>query len=248
MNGIQGKVIVITGASSGFGEATATALAEKGAKVVLAARREDRLKILTGSIQRSGGEAAYCQSDVTSREQMKALADFAVKQFGTIDVWINNAGIMPLSFFDKLRVDEWDQVIDINIKGVLYGIAAALPVMTEHKRGHIINISSMAGQKVGLGIGVYSATKFAVNAITEGLRMELSPRSNIRATVITPGAANTELRNTITDPDVLRMLDSRPIQDRLEAKDIANAIVYAIEQPEYVSVSHVIVRPTQALR
>lgn len=245
MNKLNGQVAVLTGASSGIGEATAIALGEKGAKVVLAARREERLKEIAEKIKVLGGEAVFCQTDVTSRDDMQRLANVALEQFGTVDVWINNAGIMPLSFLDKLKVDEWERMVDVNIKGVLYGVAAVLPVMMKQKHGHVVNVASLAAHSVGLTTSVYSGTKFAVHAITEGLRQELSPRSNIRTTLISPGAVNTELRGTITDEHALTLLTRNEMKNRLEPKDIANAIVYALEQPEYVSVSEIVIRPTE---
>lgn len=244
MKSLKDLVVVITGASSGIGEAAAAALAKRGAKVVLAARRTERLENVVKTIEQDGGTASFCKTDVTSRSDVDNLAQFAVDKYGRIDVWINNAGIMPLSFLDKRKVDEWERMVDVNIKGVLYGIAAAIPIMEEQKSGHIINVSSVAGHVVGLGSAVYSGTKFAVRAITEGLRLELSRKSGIRTTIISPGSVETELRNTITDPDALRMLDKRQIEKRMEAEDIANAIVYAIEQPDHVSVNEILIRPT----
>jgi NADP-dependent 3-hydroxy acid dehydrogenase YdfG len=240
------KVIVITGASSGIGEATALAVAKKGANVVLAARRGERINEIVKKIELDGGRAAGLKIDVTSHSDVIKLASFALEKFGSIDVWINNAGIMPLSFINKLKVDEWDQMIDVNIKGVLYGIAAAVPVMEKQQKGHIINVSSIAGHRVGLGGAVYSGTKFAVRAITEGLRQELSPSANIRTTIISPGTVNTELRHTITDEDALELLNKRMSLSNdapLESKNIADAILYAIEQPESVSVNEIIIRP-----
>jgi NADP-dependent 3-hydroxy acid dehydrogenase YdfG len=244
MSELKDQVVVITGGSSGIGEATAVAAANKGAKVVLAARRVDRLKKIVERIQESGGIAAYLKADVTSRDEMKELAAFAKNEFGSIDVWVNNAGLMPLSFVDKLKIDEWDRMIDVNIKGVLYGIAAALPIMEEQNGGHIVNVSSVAGHRVGMGGAVYSGTKFAVRAISEGLRQEISPKSNIRTTIISPGSVKTELRDTITDEDALEILKNRNIRVPLEAVDIARSIVYAIEQPRHVSVNEIIIRPT----
>ncbi|QDI90338.1 SDR family oxidoreductase [Salicibibacter halophilus] len=241
---MKGQVIVITGASSGIGEATAISLAKKGAKIVLGARRKERLEDIAGNITKMGGQAVFYQTDVTSRSDVEGLAAFTIEKFGQIDVWINNAGIMQLSFLDKLKVDEWDRMIDVNVKGVLYGIAADLPVMEKEKGGHIINISSVAGRRVGIAGSVYSGTKFAVRAITEGLRQELSPRFNIRTTLISPGSVETELRETISDKDALKMLNEREIESRLQPEDIVNAIVYTIQQPDYASVNEVIIHPT----
>lgn len=243
MSNVEGKVVILTGASSGIGEGTAKELAAHGAKLVLAARREDRLHNLQKEIQEAGGEASYKVTDVTSREQMAALAKFTIDTYGQIDVIVNNAGLMPLSFMNKTKVDEWDRMVDVNIKGVLYGIAAVLPHMQERKQGHVINVSSVAGHEVGLGGAVYSGTKFAVRAITEGLRQEESPRSNIRTTIISPGAVATELTDTITDEDIKRVFAKRGLEP-IDSEDIGRAIRYAIEQPDTVSVNEIIVRPT----
>lgn len=241
---VENKVVVITGASSGIGQATAARLAQGGAKVVLSARRAERLAESVHQITHAGGMASYFCADVTSMEDVQGLAEFALKTYGTIDVWVNNAGLMPLSFLNKRKVDEWDQMVDVNIKGVLYGIAAAIPIMERNRGGHIINVSSVAGHRVGMAGAVYSGTKFAVRAITEGLRMELSPTSNIRATIISPGLVETELLTTITDQDALSALKSRGAAQALQSEDIANAIFYAIDQPERVSVNEILVRPT----
>lgn len=241
---IEGKVVVITGASSGIGQAAAEKLASKGAKVVLSARRTDRLEETVQRIKQAGGEAAYFSADVTSLDEMKALANFSIENYHRIDVWINNAGLMPLSFMNKLKVDEWNRMVDVNIKGVLNGIAAAIPTMEEQKDGHIINVSSVAGHRVGMAGAVYSGTKFAVRAITEGLRMELSPTANIRTTIISPGLVETELLETITDEEALDAMKARASNKPLKAEDIANAIAYAVEQPEWASVNEILIRPT----
>lgn len=244
---IQEKVVVITGASSGIGEATAKILAGAGAKVVLTARRTNRLKGTVKQIQDSGGQASFLAGDVTKREDMQAVADSAVRTYGRLDVWVNNAGLMPLSYVSKLKVDEWDRMIDVNIKGVLYGVAAAIPIMENQGGGHIINVSSVAGHQVGIGGAVYSGTKFAIRAITEGLRMELSATAHIRTTIISPGRVDTELRNTITDEDVMNILQARSEQP-LSGLNIANAIAWAVDQPEGVSVNEIIIRPTTQSR
>ncbi|MEW9668556.1 SDR family oxidoreductase [Ammoniphilus sp. 3BR4] len=245
MSSLADQVVIITGASSGIGEATAYELALNGAKVVLAARREDRLQQLKEKIEQAGGTAVIKITDVTSRKQMEDLANYAIEQFGKIDVLLNNAGVMPLSFMNKLKVDEWDQMIDVNIKGVLYGIAAVLPHMEERKQGHIINISSVAGHEVHIGGAVYSGTKYAVRAITEGLRKEQA-HNNIRTTIISPGAVTTELTETISDMKIKELLKKRFADTQsLEGKDIAAAIRYAIEQPSHVAVNEILVRPTQ---
>ncbi|HET9713079.1 MAG TPA: SDR family oxidoreductase [Pyrinomonadaceae bacterium] len=240
-NGVGGKVIVITGASSGIGEATARMLAGQGARLVVGARRVERLATLVDELRATGGTAEYRAVDVTQREQMNALVGLALHNYGRVDVIINNAGIMPLSRLDQLKVDEWDRMIDVNIKGVLYGIAAALPVMREQKSGHFVNVSSTAGHYVLPTGAVYSGTKYAVRAISEGLRQEVMP--DIRVTLISPGLTQTELDGTITDAELKRSMEewrSRAIP----ADAIARAIRFAIEQPDIVDVSEIIVRPT----
>jgi NADP-dependent 3-hydroxy acid dehydrogenase YdfG len=198
---IRGKVVVITGASSGLGEAAARLLSAEGATVVLGARRVDRLKSLADELTGKGGKALAIETDVADRDQVKGLVEMAVKTYGRVDVILNNAGLMPQSLLASLKVDEWDRMIDVNIKGVLYGIAAVLPHMQRQKSGHIINVSSVAGHKVGPGAAVYAATKFAVRALSEGLRQEVK-QYNIRTTVISPGAVASELPNTVSDPAV----------------------------------------------
>ncbi|EFB40850.1 hypothetical protein pah_c180o034 [Parachlamydia acanthamoebae str. Hall's coccus] len=240
-NNLKNKVIAITGASSGIGEATARWLAQQGAKVVIGARRKDRLEKIKNEIQAAGGEVLSFSVDVTKRQEMKAFAEAAVKQYGRLDVFINNAGIMPLSFLAENKVDEWDQMIDINIKGVLYGIAAALPHFQAQNSGHLINISSVAGHIVFPGCAVYSGTKFAVRAISEGFRQEVG--SNIRTTIICPGAVKSELASHITDKHAADSL--KPFLGiAIDAEAIAKAIAYAIEQPAEVDVNEIIVRPT----
>ncbi len=247
MNRIFEKAVVVTGASSGIGEATARLLASRGARVLLTARRVERLEFIRQAIRDAGNEAEIFPLDVTQRSDVEKARDFALEHFGRIDVWINNAGLMPLSYLDKLHVEEWERMVDVNIKGVLYGIAAALPVMMKQNSGHIINIASVAGHKVGMGGAVYSGTKFAVRAITEGLRMEVSGRYPIRTTLISPGLVETELLNAISDQDALAALNARVSGQPLRSQTIAEAIVYAIEQPELVSVNEIIVRPTEQL-
>src|SRR6266511_3974504 len=205
-NNIQGKVVVITGASSGFGEATARDLSAQGATVVLGARRADRIKSLVDELTRRGGKALAVPTDVIHSEQVKKLVDAAVQAHGRIDVMINNAGLMPQSPLERLRIDEWDRMIDVNFKGVLYGIAAALPHMQRQKAGHFISVSSVAGHKVRPAGVVYSATKTAVRVISEGLRQEVKPW-NIRTTVISPGAVATELPQSITEPDIAKGIE-----------------------------------------
>ncbi len=202
---IEGKVVVITGASSGLGEATARLLSAQGASVVLGARRVERLQSLADELTGRGGKALAVTTDVTQRDHVQGLVDAAVQAYGRIDVMINNAGLMPQGPLERLRVDEWDQMIDVNIKGVLYGIAAALPHMQRQKAGHIINVSSVAGHKVGPGFAVYAATKHAVRALSEGLRQEVKPY-NIRTTVISPGAVATELPSSVAEPDIAQRI------------------------------------------
>lgn len=238
---IKSKVVVITGASSGLGAAAARQLVPLGAKVVLGARRVERLRALAKEL--SLGQDSVVQTDVTQREQVKHLVDSAVRAHGRIDVLINNAGLMPQSLFEQGKVDEWDRMIDVNIKGVLYGIASALPYMKEQKSGHIINVSSVAGHKVGPGTGVYSATKHAVRALSEGLRQEVKPY-NIRTTVISPGAVATELPDTITDAAVAQRVRTLYEQVAISADSFARAVIFAMSQPDDVDVNEILFRPT----
>lgn len=238
------KVAIITGASSGIGQATAKELASKDITVMLAARREERLKELKNEIEQMGGTAYYHVTDVTNVEEMEQLAKKTVEEAGRIDVLVNNAGLMPLSLINKRKIKEWDQMVDVNIKGVLYGISAVLPYIEDQKSGHIINISSVAGHKVMPGSSVYSGTKYAVRAITEGLRQEMNASHNIRTTIICPGAVATELTETITDEDILEAFKDRDMKP-LDSENIAKAISYAVEQPDHVDVNEIIVRPTQ---
>jgi NADP-dependent 3-hydroxy acid dehydrogenase YdfG len=243
-NTIEGKVVVITGASSGLGEATARLLSARGARVVLGARRHDRIQALAGELTAKGGKAIAVTTDVTHYEQVKTLVDAAVKSYGRIDVMINNAGLMPQSPLDRLKIDEWDRMIDVNIKGVLYGIAAALPVMKAQKAGHFINVSSVAGHKVRAGGAVYAATKHAVRALSEGLRQEVKPY-NIRTTVISPGAVATELPNTISEPDVAESFHKFYEDFAIPADSFARAVAYAIGEPEDVDINEILFRPTR---
>lgn len=241
MSQISGKSIIITGASSGIGEAAAKMLAEQGAKLMLAARREDKLDKLVAEIEAAGGTAAYQVVDVTQQSQVQALADETLKQYGKIDVMINNAGIMPLSRLDQLLVEEWDRTIDINIKGVLYGIAAVLPAMQKAQSGHIINISSVAGHVVFPNAAVYCGTKYAVRAISEGLRKEIG--KDIRCTIISPGAIATELTNHISDEEASKGANQL-YKIAIGADAVARAIAYAIEQPKEVDINEILLRPT----
>jgi NADP-dependent 3-hydroxy acid dehydrogenase YdfG len=243
-NNIKEKVVVITGASSGLGEATARLLSAQGATVVLGARRIDRLQSLADELTGSGGKALAVTTDVTHCDQVKRLVDAAVQTYGRIDVMLNNAGLMPQSPLERLRIDEWNRMIDVNIKGVLYGIAAALPHMKQQKAGHIINVSSVAGHKVGPGFTVYAATKHAVRALSEGLRQEVKPY-NIRTTVISPGAVATELPDTITEPDIAERIHKFYEAFAIPADSFARAVAFAISQPEEVDVNEILFRPTR---
>jgi NADP-dependent 3-hydroxy acid dehydrogenase YdfG len=240
---IRGKVIVITGASSGLGEAAARRLSAEGATVVLGARRTERLASLSRELGTKGGKSLVVATDVTNRAQVQKLVDSAVETFGRIDVLINNAGVMPLSPLANLKVDEWDRMIDVNIKGVLYGIAAALPHMQREKAGHIINVSSVAGHKVGPTFAVYSATKHAVRTLTEGLRMEVKPY-NIRTTIISPGAVATELLNGISDPETAAANRAYVAKVAVPADSFARAVAFAISQPAELDINEILFRPT----
>ncbi|MDB5698258.1 MAG: putative oxidoreductase [Alphaproteobacteria bacterium] len=239
---IDGKVVVITGASSGLGEAAARLLAEKGAKLVLGARRKERIDALAQEIAASGGSVEAVATDVTDRADVQALVDKAVEAFGRVDVMINNAGVMLVSPVERLKVDDWDRMIDVNIKGVLYGIAAALPVMQRQKSGHMINVSSVAGHKVRPTSAIYSATKHAVRALSEGVRQELKGY-NIRSTIISPGAVATELVDRITEDDIREA--AQPIlKMAIPADSFARCVAFAIAQPEDVDINEILFRPT----
>ncbi|GJH39595.1 oxidoreductase [Capnocytophaga sp. HP1101] len=241
---IKDKVLIITGASSGLGEATALHLAEYGAIIVAAARRKDRLDSLVSRITAAGGKALAVECDVTKKEDVERVAQETLKAYGRIDVLVNNAGLMAMAPLSKLKVDEWDKMIDINIKGVLYGIAAVLPTMKEQNSGHIINLSSVAGLRVAASIGVvYSSTKFAVKAISEGLRIELAKTSDIRVTVLYPGAVDSELKYGSSDPESSEMIKAS-YKSAIPADSVARAIAYAIEQPADVAINEITLRPT----
>jgi len=239
---IEGKVVVITGASSGLGEAAARHLSRHGARLVLGARRIERLQALAEELA-LGGEAAV-PTDVTQIGQVRALVDTAVRLHGRIDVMINNAGLMPQALLEKLQVSDWDRMIDVNIKGVLYGIAAALPHMQAQKSGHFVNVSSVAGHKVGIGAAVYAATKFAVRALSEGLRQEVKPY-NIRTTVISPGAVATELPDSVTDPQAAARVRAFYEASAIPADSFARAVAFAISQPDDVDINEILYRPTR---
>ena len=242
-NNIEGKIVVITGASSGLGEATARHLSELGAVVVLGARRIDRIRALAQALAGSEGKAIAVQTDVTQSEQVKKLVEAAVEKYGRIDVMINNAGLMPHSPLERLKIADWDRMIDVNIKGVLYGIAAALPYMQQQKSGHFINVSSVAGHKVRPGSAVYAATKHAVLVISEGLRQEVKPY-NIRTTVISPGAIATDLPDSITEPDIADSV-RKLYEIAIPADSFARAVAFAIGQPDEIDVNEILFRPTR---
>jgi len=240
---IEGKVVVITGASSGLGQSTARLLAASGAKVVLGARRKDRIDALVKEITAKGGNAIGFATDVTKRRDFEALVKGALDKHGRVDVLVNNAGIASIAPLEALKVEEWDQMIDVNIKGLLYGVAAALPIMQKQKQGHIINIASVVGFKVfAPGGTVYSATKFAVRAVTEGLRLELKA-DNIRTTMISPGAVATELGESGSD-EVAKENLREFYKIAIPSDSIARAIAYAIEQPAEVEIDEIVIRPT----
>ncbi len=245
---IKGKTIIITGASSGIGEATALKLSKEGANVVLTARREDKLKELKKKIEakKDHGKALVITADVTKKQDFKKIVEGTLKEFKSIDGIINNAGLMPLSYIKNLHTDEWDKMVDVNIKGVLNGVAAVLPSMMEQKSGHIINISSSAARKYYPGGAVYCATKSAVKMFSEGLRQELAPTYGIKVTSIEPGFVSTELTETITDEEIKKELMPM-VKDltTLEAEDIAEAIYYALSQPERANINDVYIMPTE---
>ncbi|QMU86229.1 SDR family oxidoreductase [Latilactobacillus sakei] len=239
---IQNKVVVITGASSGIGKETATLLAAKGAKLVLAARRESMLAPLAASLAaKYNTEIIYQKTDVTQLADVKALIDSAITKFGRIDVLFNNAGLMPVSMLRDGKVDEWEAMIDINLKGALYGIKYALPIMEQQKSGHIITTDSVAGHFTGEGSSVYSATKYAMRAVMEGLRVE-EVGKGIKSTLISPGHAQTELAAKISDPKLREAVLKSESETGLSANDVANAVVYAIDTPANVGINEVILR------
>ena len=240
--GIMGKVIAITGASSGIGRATAKRLAERGAFVVLGARREDELAAVVDEITAAGGKAVHRITDVRHRSHLQALVDLAIDHGGKLDVIVNNAGIGPISRFDALRVEDWDAMIDVNLRGTLYGIAAALPVFQRQQSGHIINIVSTAGIKIVATMGVYAATKNAVRTITEALRQEAGP--HLRVTEISPGMIATRFADSMTDPAVKEAMGKRMGTLAISPDAIAGGVAYAIEQPADVDVGSIVIRPT----
>jgi NADP-dependent 3-hydroxy acid dehydrogenase YdfG len=242
MSGIEGKVVAITGASSGIGEATALLLAERGAKVVLGARGSDRLEALADRIEASGGEAAYARTDVKRREDLSNLIGLAIERYGKLDVLVNNAGVAPISLLDELRVEDWEEMIDVNLKGVLYGIAAALPVFRRQGFGHFVNVISTAGIQIVPTMAVYAGTKNAVRAITEGLRQEAGDK--LRVTSVSPGFVNTNLADSMTNPEVKSQIMDQMDKMAIPPVAVARAIAFAIEQPADIDVNEIVIRPT----
>lgn len=241
MSGLD-KVVAITGASSGIGEATALHLASRGAKVVLGARGPDRLAALAARIREAGGEAAHVPTDVRRRADVTALVELARERYGRLDVLVSNAGVMPISPLDDLRVEDWEDMVDVNIKGVLYGIAAALPVFRAQRSGHFVNIASTAGLKTVANQSVYSGTKFAVRAISEGLRQEAGRM--LRVTIVSPGFVRTNFAETVTNPDIKAQLEAARDSFAMPPDAVARAITFAIEQPDDIDVGEIVVRPT----
>ena len=241
---LKNKVAIITGASSGIGYATALTLSKAGIRVAVGARRTERLQELEKQIIKNNGEILVQKTDVTSKSDCDSLVNTIVEKWGKVDILINNAGLMPLSYFKNGKVEEWEQMIDVNIKGVLYCTSAVVPYMLEKRSGHIINISSVAGRIVFAGGSVYCATKHAIAALSEGLRKELSPTYNIRVTCIEPGAVETELLESITDESMTGFIQATKNMETLRSDDIANAILYAVQSPGHVNVNEILIRPT----
>jgi NADP-dependent 3-hydroxy acid dehydrogenase YdfG len=244
---LENKVAIVTGASSGIGYAISLALSKAGIRVAAGARRTDRLQELQKKIMKKnneGGEIFVEKLDVTSKSDCDLFVDAAVRKWGKVDILINNAGLMPLSYFKNGKVEEWERMIDVNIKGVLYCTSAIIPYMLDKKSGHIVNISSVAGRIVFAGGSVYCATKHAITALSEGLRKELSPEYKIRVTCIEPGAVSTELLETITDESMAGFIKATKNMETLQSEDIANAVLYAIQAPNHVNVNEILIRPT----
>ena len=238
--------VLITGASSGIGAATAIKLAANGAKVGLAARRADRLADLVAKIKADGGQAIALEMDVVDNASVVKGVEMLVNEFGTIDIVFNNAGLMPLSDLDALQTDEWHRMVDVNIKGVLHTTAAVLPYMVRQKSGHVVNTSSIAGRKVFAGLSVYCATKHAITALSDGMRMELGKKHNIRVTCIQPGAVETELYDQISDPAARQQMEDLKTQmEFLKADDIAETVLFALRSPRHMDIAEVFVMPTQ---
>ena len=254
-NNNNSRVAIITGASSGIGYATSLVLSKSGIRVAVGARRTDRLKELVEQIVKNGDkkrrgvvekEEVFIQRklDVTNKSDCDSFVDAVVRKWGKVDILINNAGLMPLSYFKNRKVQEWEQMIDVNIKGVLYCTSVVVPHMLDKKSGHIVNLSSVAGRIVFAGGSVYCATKHAISAFSEGLRKELSPEYNIRITCIEPGAVSTELLESITDESMTKFIEGSKSMERLQSEDVANAILYAIQAPSHVNVNEILMRPT----
>jgi NADP-dependent 3-hydroxy acid dehydrogenase YdfG len=241
---LKNKVAIVTGASSGIGYATSLTLSKAGVRIAVGARRTDRLQELEKQIIKNNGEVFTQKLDVTSKSDCDSFVNAVVKKWGQVDILINNAGLMPLSYFKSGKVQEWEQMVDVNIKGVLYCTSAVVPYMLEEKSGHIINLSSVAGRIVFAGGSVYCATKHAIAALSEGLRKELSPKYNIRITCIEPGAVSTELLESITDETMTGFIQATKNMETLQSDDIANAILYAIQAPSHVNVNEILIRPT----
>jgi NADP-dependent 3-hydroxy acid dehydrogenase YdfG len=240
--GIVGKVVAITGASSGIGRATARLLAARGAMVVLGARRNDALAAVADEIAAAGGNVAYRVTDVTRRADLEAFVALAIERHGRLDVIVNNAGIGPISRFDALRVEDWDAMIDVNLRGTLYGIAAALPLFQRQGSGHVVNVVSTAGLKILPTMGVYAATKNAVRTVSEALRQEAGP--HLRVTEVSPGMIATDFANSMTDPAVKAAIERRTAALAIPPEAIARGIAYAIEQPDDVEVGSIVIRPS----
>lgn len=241
MTGIEGKVVAITGASSGIGEATALLLAERGARLVLGARRSERLADLVAKIEAAGGTAVHTRTDVTRREDLHALVALACERFGRLDVLVGNAGAGPISPLDDLRVDEWDEMVDVNVKGVLHGIAAALPVFRAQRAGHFVTTASTAAFRVVPAMAVYAGTKVAVRAICEGLRQESG--GTLRVTTVSPGIVHTDFAEASTNDDVRTRIAGMRDEIAISPDAIARAVAFAIEQPADVDVNEIVVRP-----
>jgi len=241
---LKDKVAIVTGASAGIGEAVALALAEAGASVVLTARRRDRIEALKARIEMAGGAAIAVEADVIELAEVQAVASAAAEAFGHVDILVNNAGLMPLSPLAECRVEDWVRMVDVNVKGVLHGIAAVLPSMIARKSGHVVNVGSLAGRRPFPGGAVYSATKFAVRSLSWGMHLELGAAHGIRVTDIQPGFVATELMDTVPDPELKKAWDAAWAGRRtLQPEDVARALMFAVTSPEHVSVSEVLVRP-----
>lgn len=235
------KIILVTGASSGIGKATARLLAAQGHRLVIGARREERIAAIAAEIREQGGDARFCVLDVTSLASFQAFARAALNEYGRIDVLVNNAGVMPLSMVAELRVDDWNAMIDVNLKGVLHGIASVLPAMQAQASGHIVNVASVSGHRVDPSAAVYCATKFAVRALSEGLRQE---SRDVRVTIVSPGLTRSALTQGIPDPHVRQAVDQMMEQSSMPAEAVAEGIAFAIAQPRNIDVNELVLRPT----